>query len=99
MYAFLLRYLMHFSKHQIQHWRHFRTITMNLFFCAPACFSKYFIKYLMNWMRATMKEPTATEPVWKRKTVAIPGRVKDCDPLAFEKNHKLTVMAIMSCPK
>merc|ERR1719401_184091 len=71
MYAFLLRNWMHFSKHQMQHWRILNTKTMTLFFCASACFSKYFIRYRMNCTKATMKEPKATEPTWYLKTLQI----------------------------
>merc|ERR1719401_1692281 len=60
---------MHCSKHQMQHCTAFRTITITRFFSAPACFSKYFIKYRMNCTTARMKDPKANEPKWKRNAL------------------------------
>merc|ERR1719215_930723 len=92
---------MHFSKHQMQHWTPLRTSARTLFFCPLACSSKYFITYLMNSTRATMKEPNITEPRWYLNVcLRALGKSKDL-PLASEgwKNQMDTVMATINWPK
>mmetsp|Transcript_66463 Transcript_66463/g.203396 ORF Transcript_66463/g.203396 Transcript_66463/m.203396 type:complete len:209 (+) Transcript_66463:306-932(+) len=99
MYAFLFRYLMHFSKHQMQHCKHLKTNAITLFFCAAACFSKNFITYRMNCTTATMNEPRATVPMWYRNTTPTPCFTTNVVALFAEKNHRPTAMAMSICPR